>query len=569
MTNPAIVDWRNRWGNSWVDQIRDQDPCEACWAFASTALVECMVRINQGVWTVRSEGDLHDGMGTKCGSCGNPDAALTWVQSNGIADPQCYGWPVVTNDNQISTMRTSSYFNPWPNTCLGSTNPPYTGSNVAANYNPTSDRDGRTVKIDGFTTLGSVSDEKTWIDTVGPLVCSYDVYQDFFGYTSGVYTQSTAPSNTYAGGHVMLIVGYDDTQNAWIVKNSWGTGWGESGYAYIGYGQCKIDAYAKYGLTLTNPDPWTKRRLHSGNIFESGDGTNHRNFEMLLPGNGGALTHWWRNNDLSTFPWAKAETFGNDSVVSWPAFTGTTYNRNFETVYQTTSNRLHHWYYDQASGTWKDGGVFGPTNVAGRPAFMESNYGAPGNFEVVVVTATGNLSHWERDNSKSSMPWSNVATFGSHIAFGGSTLVQSQFGTQGNFEFVAVLGNGQMQHWWRNNDSPTKPWAPSATFGSGVSSQPCMIQGTYGMSNENTNGNFELCVAVNGMVQHWWRDNSSGSQPWTLSQTFGDGTITAVGGLLQGSFGFNLELIVETRAGKIQHYYRDGNMAWHAAEVIV
>ena len=556
MTNPSSVDWRNRWGQSWVTGIRDQDPCEACWAFASTALVESMVRINQGVWSVRSEGDLHDGMGTKCGSCGNADAALTWAQSNGIADPQCYGWP---------TSRSSSYFNPGPNTCLGASN--YTGSTVAANYNPTADRSGRTVKIDGFTTLGDVNDEKTWLDTVGPLVCGFDVYDDFQGYDgSSVYKHT---SGNLEGGHVMLIVGYDDTQSCWFVKNSWGTGWGAGGYGRIGYGQCNIDYYAKYGLSLTNPDPWTKRRIHSGNIFESGDGSNHRNFEMVIPAPGGALAHWWRNNDVSSFPWAKAETFGNDSVVSWPAFMGTTYNRNFETVYQTKSNRLHHWYFEQASKTWKDGGIFGPTNVAGVPAFIESNYGAAGNFEVVVGTSDARLSHWERNDSIPSMPWSNVATFGSNIGFSGATLVQSTFGNQGNFELVAVLDNGQMQHWWRNNDDPTKPWNAGVTFGSGVSSHPCMIEGMYGMSTELGHGNFELCVAVNGMVQHWWRDNSSSGLPWANSATFGDGTITAVGGLLEGSFGFNLELIVERKDGHVQHYYRDGNGNWNAGEVII
>ena len=425
MTNPTSIDWRNRWGLSWVTGIRDQDPCEACWAFASTALIESMVRINQGVWCVLSEGDLHDGMGTKCGSCGNADAALTWVESNGNADPACYGWPAA---------RTSSYFNPAPNTCLGDSK--YTGTTVAATYNPTSDRSGRTVKISSFTTLGDVNDEKTWLDTVGPLVCGFDVYDDFQGYDGkAVYKHTTGQ---FEGGHVMLIVGYDDNQSCWFVKNSWGSGWGDKGYARIGYGQCNIDSYSKFGLSLTNPDPWTKRRLHSGNIFESGDGANHRNFEMLIPGPGGSLVHWWRNGDLNTFPWSKAETFGSDSVGSWPAFTGTTYNRNFETIYVAKGNRLHHWFFDQSSSAWKDGGVFGPTNAAGVPAFIQSNYGAPGNFEVVVATSDQKLNHWWRDDINPGFQWHDGGTFGSNVAFSGATLVQSQFGTQGNFELVCT-----------------------------------------------------------------------------------------------------------------------------------
>lgn len=368
---------------------------------------------------------------------------------------------------------------------------------------------------------------------------------------------------------MMLVVGYDDTQSCWIVKNSWGAGWGMNGYVYIGYGECNIDSYAKTGVSLTNPDPWTKRRLHNGNILESGNGTNHRNFEMLLWGaSGGKLQHWWRNNDASGFPWATAASFGNDSVVTFPTLTATTYNRNFETVYLTTGKRLHHWYFDQNSKTWNDGGAFGPTDAASTPGFIQSNFGAPGNFEVVVGTADAKLNHWWRDNSKPSHPWNDGGRFGSNVAYAGASFIQSHFGTKGNFELVCVLQNGLMQHWWRNNDDSHLPWAPSVTFGSSVKSRPCMIEGMYGATNEYSAGNFELCVAVGGMVQHWWRDNH-GNQAWNHSATFGDGQITLVGGLIEGSFGFNLEVIVERKDGHIQHYWRDGSLNWHAGEVIV
>lgn len=565
MTNPSSLDWRNRWGLSWVTGIRDQDPCEACWDFAATALMESMVRINQGVWCIRSEGDPHDGMGAKCGSCGNADAALSWMETKdssypfgrGIADPDCYGWP----DN-----RAGPYFNPAPNTCLGASN--YTGSTVAANYDPTSDRSGRSVRVDSHVDIGNVNDQKTWLDTVGPLVCGFDVYDDFFSYGSGVYRKSSGA--TYAGGHVMLVVGYDDTQGYWIVKNSWGSNWGMEGYVYIGYGECNIDNYAKTGVSLTNPDPWTKRRLHSGNILESGDGANHRNFEMLVcktrPPT--PVQHWWRNNDVSGFPWSPASSFGNDLAVTFPTLTATTFNRNFETVYLTSGKRLHHWYLDQNTGKWNDGGIFGPADAVSGPGFIQSNYGAPGNFEVVVGTADKRLNHWWRDNSKSSYPWNDGGRFGSNVAYAGASLIQSNFGTKGNFELVCTLQNGQMQHWWRDNDDPNTPWAPSVTFGSNVKSGPCMIESMYGATNEYSKGNFELCVAVGGYVQHWWRDNN-GNEAWTNSATFGDGHITRVGGLLEGSFGFNLELIVERDDGHIQHYYRDSSMLWHAAEVIV
>ena len=38
------------------------------------------------------------------------------------------------------------------------------------------------------------------------------------------------------GGHAVMCVGYDDERGVFIVRNSWGTGWGDGGYFYMPYG---------------------------------------------------------------------------------------------------------------------------------------------------------------------------------------------------------------------------------------------------------------------------------------------------------------------------------------------
>lgn len=56
------------------------------------------------------------------------------------------------------------------------------------------------------------------------------------------------------GGHAMSIVGYDRPGQYFIVKNSWGAGWGHAGYAYLSYDY--VQTYAKYGyvvMGVTNP----------------------------------------------------------------------------------------------------------------------------------------------------------------------------------------------------------------------------------------------------------------------------------------------------------------------------
>jgi C1A family cysteine protease len=301
----ASVDWRNRFGWPWLTKIKDQGPCESCWCFSAVGTVEAMARIEHAVWSLRSEGDVHDGMGDKCANTGWPTNAFAWMQQHGAADPGC--WPYETTDQP---------------------------------YKPTSDRSGRTDKLAGYVTLTSVQDQKNWLNNVGPISACFDCYDDFFAYgaNSGVYHQV---STQLAGGHCIVIVGYDDSKQAWLIRNSWGTGWGMAGYGWFGYGQCNMDAYAKYGVASSsvNPDPWTKRRIHNGNLYESGDGALYRNFEVWGRVTGNAIRHYWR--DGSSLAWNVAETQAND-CAAFPTVTGTTYNRNFEFVYLTTGNRLHH-----------------------------------------------------------------------------------------------------------------------------------------------------------------------------------------------------------------------------------
>ena len=542
---PTSVDWRNRWGWPWITTIRDQNGCEACWVFGPVALVEAMVRIEHCVWPWISEGDVHKGYGATCCQCGDPHNALNWMKDHAAADPGCFAWPVT------SSACTG---------CGGSGGSPY---DVIA-YTPTADRNGRSVRIPAYHDVGNVADQKVWLDTVGPLVCGFDVYMDFQYYGGGIYKKQAkigTADNKYLGGHIMLVVGYNDSQGCWIVKNSWGTGWGESGFCRIAYGECSIDAYAKTGLQGTNPDPWTKRRLHNGCMLESGNGALHRNFEMIAT-SGTQLRHWWRDNSTSGFSWSQGVTFGTDAA-NIPTLISTTFNRNFEIVYQTTGNRLHHWWFGQPPGNsqWNDGGVFGPTDLAGAVGFIQGNYNAPGNFEVVVRNKASKLNHLWRDGAG----WHDGVKFASNVAQSGRSLIQSHYYNQGNFELVCTLNTGQMQHWWRDNDHGMA-WNSTVAFGSGINSAPCMIEGQFDAANEKKVGNFELCVAnTSGIVEHWWRANSSDSL-WRKSATFGHDVVEVVS-LVEGSYGFNLEVIVLRKDKNLQHYWRDGN-GWHEGVVV-
>jgi hypothetical protein len=193
--------------------------------------------------------------------------------------------------------------------------------------------------------------------------------------------------------------------------------------------------------------------------------------------------------------------------------------------------------------------------------FIQGNYGAPGNFEVVVRTKDCKLNHWWRDGAG----WHDGGRFACDVAKSGRSLIQSHYYSKGNFELVCALNNGQMQHWWRDNDHGMS-WHSTVAFGCGINSSPCMIEGEFGAGNEKKVGNFELCVANNcGNVEHWWRANSSDSL-WRKSATFGH-DVAEVVSLVEGSYGFNLEVLVLRTDKKLQHYWRDGN-GWHEGVVI-
>jgi hypothetical protein len=55
------------------------------------------------------------------------------------------------------------------------------------------------------------------------------------------------------GGHAMLVVGYNRSQEYFIVKNSWGTSRGQAGYVYLSFDY--VRTYAKYGYIITEVEP--------------------------------------------------------------------------------------------------------------------------------------------------------------------------------------------------------------------------------------------------------------------------------------------------------------------------
>jgi hypothetical protein len=193
--------------------------------------------------------------------------------------------------------------------------------------------------------------------------------------------------------------------------------------------------------------------------------------------------------------------------------------------------------------------------------FVQGRFGTKGNFEVVVPRFQGHLLHMARDNDSPNLTWSQQATFGSGD-FDGSALIQSNFseGGPGNFEVVTIQ-TGQLLHFWRTDVAPFTWYGPQV-IANGVSGNPALIQGTFGVT-----GNFELVAPLAaGGVGHWWRDNDDPALAWHGPTVFGAGEVGAVS-LIQSSFGSpgNLEAVAivgPANATAVAHFWRDGS-GWH------
>lgn len=68
-----------------------------------------------------------------------------------------------------------------------------------------------------------------------PFVFGFTVYESFYKVDkTGMMTMPDKTEKAH-GGHAVMAIGYDDAKNAVIVRNSWGTGWGDKGYFYMPY----------------------------------------------------------------------------------------------------------------------------------------------------------------------------------------------------------------------------------------------------------------------------------------------------------------------------------------------
>jgi hypothetical protein len=295
------------------------------------------------------------------------------------------------------------------------------------------------------------------------------------------------------------------------------------------------------------------------------------NFELVTPMAGGGLAHYWRNNDDPFLPWYGPYAFGAqigqvDAVTMIESNFGSP--GNLEVVARVG---------DQLSFFWRDSGPGfiwnGPyplvaddnlvTGAAGNPVLIQSRFGSQGNFELVVPLAGGGLAHFWRDNDDPSLPWHGPYVFGTELGVVGDvTMIESNFGDPGNLEVIVSVGT-TLFFFWRDSGPAFNwngPYALTMADGSSpfVAGNPVLIQSRFGEK-----GNFELIdmqasFTQDGGIVHMWRDNDNPSLPWYQSTVFGVGTRIDGLTMIESNFGSPGNLEVVARSGdRLVFFWRD------------
>jgi len=68
-----------------------------------------------------------------------------------------------------------------------------------------------------------------------PFVFGFTVYSSFMNVGDNGLAQMPEPTDSIEGGHAVMCVGYDESKQLYIIRNSWGESWGDKGYFYMPY----------------------------------------------------------------------------------------------------------------------------------------------------------------------------------------------------------------------------------------------------------------------------------------------------------------------------------------------
>lgn len=271
---PVRFNWAEQNG---VSPIKDQGQCGSCWAFGAVAAFESQVMIKDNVTPNYSEQYLvscnYDGWGCGGGWWAHPYHHTAYrVGESG---------PGARNETDFP-------YGAYDYAC----NPPHTPRNKLDGWAYTDDvADSRTPAYNHWPSDAVLKQKIYDTGPVATTVCS----TTWSGYTGGVFRNHCGYST-----HIVLITGWDDTAGAFIIKNSWGTSWGEKGYIRVAYGYNLVgylSTYLKYKGSATVKTPVAK--ANGPYMVKPGVAVNFSSAGSMDP-DGTIVSYLWEFGDGTT-----------------------------------------------------------------------------------------------------------------------------------------------------------------------------------------------------------------------------------------------------------------------------
>lgn len=218
-----------------VTPVRDQGYWGSCWAFSAMAAYESSYKIFSGTFINTSEEHV-----VNCSEAGGWDG----------------GWPYL-----VMTWMSGYGHNVADETALPYTGPP----KICQSGTPTSKYYANST---GWVTTDGHVSAIAPIDKIKEAICKHGaisalvrVDENFKLYTGGYFFGFKSSTSLYPPiNHAVAIIGWDDSIQCWIIKNSWGTDWGtecgygtERGYMWIKYDSSNIGVQALWVQASNEP----------------------------------------------------------------------------------------------------------------------------------------------------------------------------------------------------------------------------------------------------------------------------------------------------------------------------
>jgi len=206
---PASYDLRNVGA---VTSVKDQGSCGSCWAFATYGAMESEILLSGGPAMDFSENNLKNRHGFDWGPCDGGNMWISIAYLSRLAGPG---------------LEAADPYHPWDDRATAPTTIPRQRFLRDASF---------------FDTAAEI---KNAVMTYGALDTSMYFDNASYNPNNNTYYYSGSGIN-----HDVTIVGWDDTKataggtGAWLIKNSWGAGWGNNGYFWLSYQDAQGGKYA-------------------------------------------------------------------------------------------------------------------------------------------------------------------------------------------------------------------------------------------------------------------------------------------------------------------------------------